>query len=131
MLKLSAPVKWGGFVLIVLVGLIHAVDAPEYFAKATYVGVLFVLNVLGALVAAYGIWRGERWGWWLGTLVAGGAFILYIVSRSVGLPGFHEAEWAEPVGLISLVLEALFIGWTIRAGQESAIGSVVVGAAQP
>ncbi len=46
MLKLSAPVKWGGFVLIVLVGLIHAVDAPEYFAKATYVGVLFVLNVL-------------------------------------------------------------------------------------
>ncbi len=122
MLSLSAPVKWGGLVLIILVGLIHAIDAPEYFEKAAYIGVLFVLNVLGALVAAYGIWRGERWGWWLGSLVAGGAFILYLISRSVGLPGFHETEWADPAGLFSLAVEALFIVWTLWAARESASG---------
>jgi len=81
MLKLSAPVKWGGFVLIVLVGLIHAVDAPEYFAKATYVGVLFVLNVLGALVAAYGIWRGSAG--------AGG-----LARWSPGVPSFSTSSVA-------------------------------------
>jgi hypothetical protein len=122
MLQLSAPVKWGGLALIVLVGLVHAVQAPEYFGKAAYVGVLFVLNLLGALGAAYGIWRGERWGWWLGTLVAGGAFVLYILSRTVGLPGFYEAEWADGGGLISLTLEGLFLLWTLWAGRASSTG---------
>jgi hypothetical protein len=122
MLSLSAPVKWGGIALIVLVGLLHAVEGPEYFEKAAYIGVLFALNVLGALVAAYGIWRGERWGWWLGSLVAGGALVLYVISRSVGMPGFHEREWAEPSGLVSLLLEALFIVWTLWAARESATG---------
>ncbi len=122
MLALSAPVKWGGIVLIVLVGLLHAFEAPEYFAKATSIGVLFVLNALGALVAAYGIWRSERWGWWLGALVAGGAFVLYTISRSSGMPGFHATEWAKPTGLLSLLLEALFIIWTLWAARESATG---------
>ena len=35
----------------------------------------------------------------------------YVISRTVGLPGLPvEEEWLEPLGLLSLLVEALFIG---------------------
>ncbi|HEX2097616.1 MAG TPA: hypothetical protein VHF46_00975 [Rubrobacteraceae bacterium] len=71
----------------------------------------FVVNFIGALVAAVGIYRDALWGWLLGALVAGGALVMYVVSRSVGLPGYEHAvgRWTGPLGLISLVVEALFM----------------------
>jgi hypothetical protein len=116
--RLSVPknLMWAGIVLIALVGLIHLVEAPEYFEEPTYLGILFVANVLGAGVAAVGIYRGERtWDWTLGAGVAGGAFIAYLISCSVGLPGLDEAEFAEPTGLAALVVEALYVGVYLKA----------------
>jgi hypothetical protein len=116
--RLSMPknLMWAGIVLIALVGLIHLVEAPEYFEEVTYLGILYVANVLGAGVAAVCIYRGERtWGWTLGALVAGDAFIAYRISRSVGLPGLDEAEFAEPTRLAALVAEALYIGVYLKA----------------
>jgi hypothetical protein len=47
----------------------------------------------------------------LGALVAGGAFVAYVISRTVGLPGLGvEEEWLEPLGVLSMVVEALFVG---------------------
>lgn len=96
-----------GIVLIVLTGLIHAVEAPDQLEEKAYVGVLFILNVAGAVVAATGIWRGLRAAWWLGVVIAGGAFIAFILSRTTGLPGFKEEEW-EALGIVSLVVEACY-----------------------
>ncbi len=81
----------------------------DYYGDAPYKGILFVLNALGALVAAYGIWRGERWGWMLGAIVAGGAFVMYVISRIFGLPGLPPDTWAEPIGIVSLIAEAGFV----------------------
>ena len=34
-----------------------------------------------------------------------------MISRTVGLPGLPvETEWLEPLGVLSLVVEALFVG---------------------
>ena len=97
--------------LIVVVGLIHLIDAPGDLQEAPYQGLLFLANFFGALAAAIGIQRGHRWGWLLGVLVAGGAFVGYVISRTVGLPGLPvEEEWLEPLGLLSLVVEGLFAG---------------------
>jgi hypothetical protein len=58
-----------------------------------------------------GIYRGKGWGWALGLLVAAGAFAGYVISRTVGLPGLPvETEWLEPLGVLSLVVEGLFVG---------------------
>jgi hypothetical protein len=97
--------------LIVVVGLIHLIGAPQHYRAATYVGVGFVANFIGALVAAVGIYRDAMWGWVLGALVAGGALVMYVVSRSVGLPGFEHAvgRWSGPLGILSVVVEALFL----------------------
>jgi len=100
-----------GISLIVVVGLIHLIDAPEDLQEAPYQGLLFLANFFGALTAAIGIYQGRRWGWSLGSLIAGGAFLGYVISRTVGLPGLPvEEEWLEPLGLLSLFVEALFIG---------------------
>jgi hypothetical protein len=101
-----------GIALIAVTGLIHLVETPEYLAEMPYIGVLFALSVVGALIAAFGIYRGERWGWTLGALVAGGSLVGYLLSRTVGLPLFRENTWeefAEPVGLLSLLVEGLFL----------------------
>jgi uncharacterized membrane protein YfcA len=100
-----------GISVIVFVGLIHLIDAPGDLQEAPYQGMLFLANVFGAVTAAIGIYRGHGWGWSLGVLVAGGAFVGYVVSRTVGLPGLPvEEEWLEPLGLLSLIVEALFVG---------------------
>ncbi|MGB3684182.1 MAG: hypothetical protein WA990_17015 [Rubrobacteraceae bacterium] len=109
-LGVSRGLIWTGIALIGLTGLIHLIDAPEYFDMATYLGLSFVLNALGAALAAYGIYQGRSWGWALGIAVAGGAFVAYIVSRTVGLPGLAETAFFETLGILSLLVEALFTG---------------------
>jgi hypothetical protein len=98
-----------GITLIVIVGVIHLIDATGNLQ--TYQGFLELASFFGALLAAIAIYRGHMWGWSLGVLIAGGAFVAYVISRTVGLPGLPvDPEWLEPLGLLSLLVEALFIG---------------------
>jgi uncharacterized membrane protein YfcA len=100
-----------GISLIVIVGLIHLINSPGDLEEGAYTGVLYLANFVGTLASAVGIYWRKRWGWVLGFLVAGGAFAGYVISRTVGLPGLPvETEWLEPLGVLSLVVEALFVG---------------------
>ena len=101
---------WADASLIAAVGLIHLLEAPEELEEATYLGLLFLANFGGAVVAAIGIYRGNKWGWGLGALLAGGAFAGYVISRTLGLPGMPVEVWLEPLGVLSLLVEGLFIG---------------------
>jgi hypothetical protein len=105
--------RWAGVLLIVACGLIHLVSAPDHLQEATYIGVLFLANGAGALVAAVGIYQDRLWGWLLGALVAGGAFVMFIVSRLIGLPAYqeHVGMWVgdsfgDRLGIPSLIVEA-------------------------
>ena len=114
----SATVKWLAIAAILATGVIHLAEARDSFGDATYKGLLFVANGVGALVAAVGIYRGRHsWGWWLGLLVAGGAFGGYVLSRTVGLPGLpaEPDAWLEPAGVASLVAEAFFLALFVAA----------------
>jgi hypothetical protein len=100
-----------GVALISLVGLIHLLVTPEYFGFAAYLGLLIFANFVGSMVSAVGIYQGRVWGWVLGAVMAGGAFLAYIESRTLGLPGLPSWEpFTEPPGLLSLLLEAAFVG---------------------
>ena len=115
--------KWLGIVLILVTGLIHLVEGPEYLEESTVVGVLFFLNVAGSLVSAVGVYRGARgWGWGLGIFIAAGSIVAYVLSRTVGFLGFYDDEWLESLGLVSLVVEALFLGVAARVlGRPAAL----------
>src|SRR3954468_19670569 len=107
----SGRLVGAGISLIVIVGLIHLINSPEDLAEGSYTGLLYLANFVGALTAAIGIYRGRSWGWSLGALVSVGAFVGYVISRTVGLPGLPvETEWLEPLGVLSLIVEALFVG---------------------
>jgi uncharacterized membrane protein YfcA len=106
-----AGLMGAGISLILVVGLIHLINSPGDLEEGAYTGVLYLANFFGALAAAVGIYREKRWGWALGLLVAGGAFAGYVISRTVGLPGLPvETDWLEPLGVLSLLVEALFVG---------------------
>jgi hypothetical protein len=118
-----------GIALIVVVGLIHLINSPEDLEEGAYTGVLYLANFLGALAAAVGIYRGRRWGWALGLLIAAGAFVAYLISRTVGLPGLPvETEWLEPLGVLSLIVEALFMGTFLAIFFRPARDNSVAGA---
>jgi len=118
----SKPIILLAIALILVTGIIHFVDAPDSFEEATYKGVLFLANGVGALVAVAGLWTNQRWGWWLGLLVAGGAFVGYVASRTVGLPGIpaEPDAWLEPLGVLSLLAEAGFVAlaaWAVQGAR--------------
>jgi len=113
--------QWLGVGLIVVVGLIHTIDAPEGFEEAAYKGWLFYANGLGSLVAAFGILRGQRFGWNLGLFIAAGSFLSYVASRTVGLP-LIPAEpdaWLEPLGVASLIAEGLFVAVFLKGKNDA------------
>jgi uncharacterized membrane protein YfcA len=74
-----------GISFIVVVGLIHLINSPEDLEEGSYTGLLYLANFFGALAAAVGIYREKRWGW-------------------------VETEWLEPLGVLSLLVEGLFVG---------------------
>ena len=94
--------------------LIHLVLIPEYLEEKAYIGVLFAVSVPPSVWLAAVLWRRSATrAWVLGTLLALGMAGAFVVSRTVGLPGFDESgEW-EPLGLASLVVE---LGFAVLAG---------------
>jgi len=100
----------GGIFLIAALGLIHLLEASEELNEATYLGLLFLANFGGAVVATIGMYRNYRWGWLLGVALAGGSFIGYVISCTVGLPGLEVEEWLQPSGVLAMLIEGLFVG---------------------
>ena len=102
---------WFGIILILIVGLIHVIDAKDSFSDAVYKGWLFLCQRIWCNVSAYGIYRNHSWGWKMGLLIAAGSFVGYVVSRTVGLP-YIPAEpgaWFEPLGVAAMIAEGLFV----------------------
>jgi hypothetical protein len=118
--------KWLGLGLILLIGVIHLVEAPDQFGDAIYKGVLFLLNFEGCVLAAAGIRQDRRLGWLLGAVIAIGAFIAYFWSRTLGLPTLPvDPDMWEPIGVVSLIAELLFVVtavvWTVRQRRPAAL----------
>jgi len=110
--------RWAGATLIFLIGGAHVLIAGEHFLAATYLGILFLANFAGAILVAFALyWSPNRWGWLLGDVVAGGAFVGVIVSRAVGLPGLQEevGKWLSIAGLLCLLMEGAFISLSLLA----------------
>jgi len=121
----SPTMKWLAIVAILGAGLIHVAEARDSFGEATYKGLLFLGNGVGALAAAIGIYRDRQaLGWVLGVLIAGGAILAYVASRTIGLPGLpaEPDAWLEPMGVASLLCETVFVllfAITRKAGPDA------------
>jgi hypothetical protein len=101
-----------GAALCLAVAAIHVVDQGGFPGSKTpvYVGYgYYALELIGVVTAVLLIAGAIRVGWFLAMGVAAGPFIGYMLSRGPGLPGYTSdvGNWTEPLGLASLVVEAL------------------------
>lgn len=90
---------------------IHVKLAPDHLREIPYIGAGFVLASVLLAVAVVGVLLDRRAGWLLGSALCVGMALLFVASRTVGLPGFHEA-WSSDggLGLVALLPEAFFVG---------------------
>ena len=94
------------------IALIHVLQSPDAFDEQWYLGVLFVLAIVGSgLLAAVLARTSDPRAWTAAGGLAGLILIGYILSRTSGLPWATNdiGEWTEPLGLISLVVEGLVL----------------------
>ena len=100
---------------LAVVGVIHLILSPEYLSAQAYIGALFIAGGLFLCALAVRLWRADDVpSWLLGALTMAGMGIGFVLSRTTGLPGFHESEW-ELSGLVALVLEAAFVAVAVPA----------------
>ncbi len=108
----AGVVRWSGIGLVLVIGLTHMYEFPEHFEAAEYIGLSFVALFASSLLSALWILKGLRWGWLLGAVISGVAFVSYIISRTLGLPGFSEAvgAWDTPSGTVSEIFDVMYLG---------------------
>jgi hypothetical protein len=94
-------------IALAVAGTVHLVDAPDTFGDATYLGLSFLAQFVVTVVAAAGILLGSRLAWGLGAVVSGASIAMYVISRTVGLPGQSGEEWLKWAGIISMVSETI------------------------
>ena len=111
----TVAARFVGALLCVQVAIIHIIDQGGIPGSKTpaYVGVgYWILEILGIVTAAGLITnRSVRLSWFVAIGVGAGPMIGYILSRGPGLPGYTDdvGNWGEPLGVFSLVAEAILI----------------------
>lgn len=110
-------------VMVGLMGIIavHVMDLPSKFAEVPYLGVgyLAVILVAGALIMRI-VSGPTKWDFLASAGLAAAVFAGYAINRTVGMPGATDdiGNWFEPLGLLSLVIEAFVVVaavWAARA----------------
>lgn len=126
-------VRWAAITVVVVEIGIHAYLAPSHLEERPYIGVLFVVaDVLlaGVLVS---LLTGLVWpvGWLLGAGVCAGMFVGFVVSRTTGLPGYHESWGSDHwLGVASLPPEVVFVVsavYAMRFRRAPAVASHPIG----
>jgi len=105
----SNMLRWFAIALILEIGLLHIATAQAKYDEAAYMGYLFAANFFGALLAAFGIYHRQFWGWALGWIIAAGSVAGYAWSCTLGMPGMNVEEWFAPYGIVALSVEGLFL----------------------
>lgn len=101
------------------VAVVHILDGPASLEEAPhYVGALELALTAAAVLAALAlIVNPTRDVWLVAGGLAGGALLLYLASRTLGLPGAGDdrGNWGETLGLASVAVEAVAIALAAKA----------------
>ena len=97
---------------------IHAVLVPSHLAEVPYIGALFLVATL-ALAAVLSMLLEtsphSRNAWLLGAVTCAAMFVGFLVSRTFGLPDYHESWLSDnALGVASIPPELVFIACACR-----------------
>jgi len=105
----SKSLQWLAMILIFEIGFLHYLTAQLDYLKVNYLGYLDMLLFLGALIAVFGIYHRQNWGWIIGSFVAVFSISIFVWSRTLGLPGQAIEPWIYPYGLVETIAGGLFL----------------------
>jgi hypothetical protein len=93
-------------------GISHAYLYIHGYQHIPTIGAAFVLQAsVSFAVAVLILIGGPGWLRWAAAVVAGGALVAFVLSRTVGLFGFSERGWQpSPHAAVSVVAELLTVG---------------------
>jgi hypothetical protein len=108
---------------------IHVYLTPDHLKEMPYIGVGFVISAVLCAVALVLVLMDRPSGWVLGTALCIGMAGLFVISRVVGLPDYHEAWTSDhSLGLWALLPEVVFVGLAylrLRQHQKSELVAVL------
>lgn len=106
--RLVAAAAAGGLAVV------HGLETWSQADRAPYLGVLFALAALACALVAVELWRDAEPAAWLAAEALGLSLALaYVVSRTIGLPGFAPDPWTL-LGSASLVADGLLVALAAR-----------------
>ncbi|MGW3241243.1 hypothetical protein [Streptomyces sp. NPDC001070] len=90
---------------------LHFLLVPDHLEEKFYIGVLFLVGSVIMLAVACGLMALHRpfAAWATGAAVSAGMIAGFALSRTVGLPGYHEEGWEAPYGPLSVTVEGVFV----------------------
>ena len=111
-----------GAVLLLANAGIHAELAPDHLHEVAYLGASFVVAAALLALAAVTLiavpWSGRAWA--AAGLLCLVMAIAFVASRTVGLPGVHEAWTSDHrLGVVALADELIFVGFAGHARRLS------------
>jgi hypothetical protein len=104
---LRSPWLWGSALASALAGGVHAAVIGEHFAESTLYGAFFlVLTILQFAWAAWLVLRPNRVWLVAGSVAAVAVALLWLATRTVGIPLGPAAGETEPVGALDTLASA-------------------------
>lgn len=94
---------------------VHLALCADTYTEAPYLGASFVAGALVLIIAASIATAGWRFGrrvamatWICGAVIMVAALVVFVVSRTAGLPSYHHDDW-PPIQLIALAAEGIYV----------------------
>jgi len=112
MIFADAVTRIGIAVAMAVSGVSHAYLYIHGYQHIPTIGAAFVLQAsVSYAVAVLILIGGPGWLRWAAAMIAGGALVAFVLSRTVGLFGFSEQGWQpSPHAAVSVVAELLTVG---------------------
>lgn len=100
------------------VAAIHILDLPGKLAETPYLGVIHIVLIIAAFVLTERLFVvGSRLDFIAAAALSAAVIVAFTINRTVGMPGATGdiGNWLEPLGLLSLVVEAFVLWQSVAA----------------
>jgi len=100
------------------VAAIHILDLPGKLAETPYLAVLYILLIIASFVLTERLFvAGTRRDFLAAAALSAAVIASFTINRTVGMPGATGdiGNWLEPLGLLSVVVEAFVLWQSIAA----------------
>jgi hypothetical protein len=104
---------------LIAVAVVHLIDGPGSLTDQFYIGVLELALTAACVPLAIALLvRPTRDLWVTAAAVVGLAMLLYLLSRTTGLPGSTDdiGNWGQALGIVNLAIEAAvlaIVSWAL------------------